>query len=110
MSNKTVRLNNGMGPEITVPEWDDNGPQASQWVDWFLLQSYEAQQFIAAFSLDAEAAASHLIGAFKKAEQELKDETTPIHITLMQLMVAYYRTSPQILVANDAISAQPSDD
>lgn len=48
---ETVRLQNGQGAEVTVPEWAGDTPTPEQWVDWFLIQSREAQEQIAMFHL-----------------------------------------------------------
>lgn len=57
---KKMRLLGGRGPEITVPEWFENpeGPTPEEWVDWFLVQSRDAQLIIAAFHIDNERAAA----------------------------------------------------
>lgn len=53
---ETVRLRNGTGPEVTLPEWLDRAsPTPEQWLDWMLVQSREAQLVIAEHLLHAEA-------------------------------------------------------
>lgn len=59
---RKVRLLNGNGPEVTLPEWaDDVMPTPAQWLDWFQAQSREAQLVIAEYHLDTE----HQLADFK---------------------------------------------
>lgn len=52
---RTARLRRGKGPEITVPDWwDEMTPSPEQWLEWFLVQSREAQLVLAEFHLDNE--------------------------------------------------------
>jgi hypothetical protein len=53
-----VRLANGEGPEITLPEWHERTPTPDEWIDWFGQQSREAQRHIVAYNLAAEQYAS----------------------------------------------------
>lgn len=51
-----MRLFNGVGPEITVPDWmaAEEAPSPELWLDWFHQQSYQAQLVVVSFHLDAE--------------------------------------------------------
>lgn len=51
-----VRLFNGVGPEVTVPDWagDEAQPSPEQWLEWFLGQSEDAQLAIVTYHLDVE--------------------------------------------------------
>ena len=61
-----VRLNDGTGPEVTVPEWADENPTPEQWLDWLLEQSRDAQLAISEFHLAMDDA----ITSIKKAIAE----------------------------------------
>ena len=51
-----LRIGNGSGPEVTLPEWANGTPTPAQWVDWFSARSREAQEAIADFHLATEEA------------------------------------------------------
>lgn len=51
-----MRLKNGEGPEVTVPDWvNHEQPTPEQWLDWFGAQSRQAQLVIAEYHLETEA-------------------------------------------------------
>lgn len=56
MTEEKVRLLNGLGPEVTVPDWwkAEVPPSPEMWLDWFLKQNYQAQLIITSFHLDVE--------------------------------------------------------
>jgi hypothetical protein len=65
---KTTRLLNGEGPEVTVPDWrTDSTPAPDEWLDWFLVQSREAQIVIATYHLDVEARFNRVRNAMSRA-------------------------------------------
>jgi hypothetical protein len=51
-----MRLMEGKGPQITVPDWaeDPDAPTPEQFLDWLLEQNREAQLILAAYHLDIE--------------------------------------------------------
>jgi hypothetical protein len=51
-----VRMANGRGPEITLPDWMARQPTPGEWVAWFLEQEREAQEAIADYHLAVERA------------------------------------------------------
>lgn len=47
----TMRMRDGAGPEVSVPEWVNREPTAAEWVTWYLAQSREAQEWVAEYHL-----------------------------------------------------------